>query len=156
MDFLCEGFCVAAVKVKNDLERNKAIARSVPEKCPVFFGLNGIRKMAEIHRCQAEQGRMFSPQTGCGIFGSAISASLGGIFSLFFPVVPNVIRSGLTTIYKACSCSQHTKSGAESTGRLISREVCTMPFGIQLYIYTSSSARSRRAVGAAIRMHVSN
>lgn len=49
-------FCVAAVKVKNDLERNKAIARSVPEKCPVFFGLNGIRKIAEIHRCQAEQG----------------------------------------------------------------------------------------------------
>lgn len=76
-------FCVAAVKVKNDLERNKAIARSVPEKCPVFFGLNGIRKIAEIHRCQAEQWGMFSPQTGCGIFGSAVSASLGMIFSFF-------------------------------------------------------------------------
>lgn len=100
---------------------------------------------------------VFSPNWMWHIWFSGICLSgRDFFFSFFFSVVPNVIRSGLTTIYKACSCSQRTTSGAESASRLISREVYKMPFGIQLYIYTSSSTQGRRAVGAAIRMHVSN
>lgn len=50
----------------------------------------------------ANQERIFSPQTGPGIFGSAADrVSLGGMY-----FVPNVIRTGLKTIYKACSCLQ--------------------------------------------------
>lgn len=64
--------------MKNYLERNKVIARSQYAR---FLRLLGIRKMYWNSVQPAKQERIFSPQTGPGIFGSAADCvSLGRMF----------------------------------------------------------------------------
>ena len=76
-----------------------------------FLRLPGIHKMYWNSVQSAKQERIFPPQTGPDMFSSAAdSVSLGGVF-----FVPNVIRTGLKTIYKACRCSGHTTSRLSTT-----------------------------------------
>lgn len=102
-------FCVAAVKVKNDLGRNKVIARSVPEKCPFSQAAGNTQDVLE---SSAASGA----GAGAGyILPKLDLAFLVHLLTVFlwagFCLVPNVIKTGLKTIYKACSCSQRTTSG---------------------------------------------
>lgn len=137
-----KNFCVVAVRVKNYLARNKVIARSEAEKCLVLQGAWNTWDILNI-QCGWPSGGIFyfPPQTGPGIFGSAAeSVSLGGM--LF---VPNIIKTGLKSIYMACSCSQHTTSGCTTTWQ----EACKMPWGIQLCIKHHHQHEPQRAAGCA-------
>lgn len=70
-------FCVVVAKVKNDLERNKVIAWSVPG----FSGCSEHIKCTETRSSQPSKRGYFLPQTEPGIFGSAADrVSLGEMF----------------------------------------------------------------------------
>lgn len=108
-----KNFCVAAVKVKNDLGRSKVIARSVPEKCPFSQAAGNTQDVLE---SSAASGAGAGAGAGAGYFLPKLDlAYLVQLPTVFlwagFCVVPNVIKTGLKIIYKACSCSQRTTSG---------------------------------------------
>lgn len=86
--------------------KEEVMAGSAPGNRLVSQGLNWNEEDApKIQLLQPGRVQGFPPdQTGSGTFGSAESSSLGWICLFFFRGVPNVIRSGLTTIREACSC----------------------------------------------------
>lgn len=74
---------------------------------PGFSGCLEYGRCAEIHCCQQSKTGYFLPKLALAYLVQPLQPFLwvGCCF------VPNVIKTGLTTIYKACSCSQHTTSG---------------------------------------------
>lgn len=57
-----KNFCVAAVKVKNDLGRNKVIARSVPEKCPFSQAAGNAQDVLESSAASGAGAGYFLPK----------------------------------------------------------------------------------------------
>lgn len=108
--FSVKNFCVVTVKLKNDLKRNKMTVKSEP----LFSG----SRWSEIHCSQPSKRGYFLPELDLAHLVQQPTVSQGRIF-----FVPNVIKTGLKTFYKACSCSQNTASELITTWQCLQIDV---------------------------------
>lgn len=99
--------------------RTKWLLGQCLKKMPGFSGCLEYGRCAGIHCCQPSKTGYFLPKLAMAYLVQPLPPFLwvGCNF------VPNVIKTGLTTIYKACSCSQHTTSGLTTSQERLQADI---------------------------------